>query len=168
MARPNDQSLFGIVQGGTDQQLRAMCAEKLVAMDFPGYAVGGLAVGEGFEAMKAVLELVTPLLPADKPRYLMGVGFPRDIVAAVACGHRHVRLRDADPQRAKCLCVYRSGRDSAAKQRNTSRDAARSKRVATATPAGIFPAGRSGTFFSRARCLDRCWFQCIISDSTNG
>jgi queuine tRNA-ribosyltransferase len=53
-ARPNDQSLFGIVQGGTNQKLRAMCAEKLVAMDLPGYAVGGLAVGEGFEAMKGV------------------------------------------------------------------------------------------------------------------
>ena len=85
-ARPNDQSLFGIVQGGTDQHLRAMCAEKLTAMNLPGYAVGGLAVGEGFEAMKAVLEFVTPMLPKEKPRYLMGVGFPKDIVAAVATG----------------------------------------------------------------------------------
>ncbi len=85
-ARPNDQSLFGILQGGTNQRLRAFCAEKLAAMNFPGYAVGGLAVGEGYEAMKGVLEFVTPLLPADKPRYLMGVGFPRDIVAAVASG----------------------------------------------------------------------------------
>jgi queuine tRNA-ribosyltransferase len=85
-ARKNDQSLFGIVQGGTDQRLRSLCAEKLIALDFPGYAVGGLAVGEGFEAMKAVLGWVTPMLPADKPRYLMGVGFPRDIVAAVASG----------------------------------------------------------------------------------
>ena len=85
-ARPNDQSLFGIVQGGTDLALRDECAGRLVAMDFPGYAVGGLAVGEGFEATRAVLESVTPKLPAQKPRYLMGVGFPRDIVAAVACG----------------------------------------------------------------------------------
>jgi queuine tRNA-ribosyltransferase len=85
-ARPADQSLFGIVQGGTDAGLRARCAEKLVAMNFPGYAVGGLAVGEGFEAMKGILGSVTPMLPADKPRYLMGVGFPRDIVAAVATG----------------------------------------------------------------------------------
>jgi queuine tRNA-ribosyltransferase len=84
--RSDDQSLFGIVQGGTDLSLRDECARRLVAMDFPGYAVGGLAVGEGFEATKAVLEYVTPALPADKPRYLMGVGFPRDIVAAVACG----------------------------------------------------------------------------------
>ena len=84
--RPNDQSLFGIVQGGTELSLRAHCAEQLVAMDFPGYAIGGLAVGEGFEAMKDVLAHATPMLPEAKPRYLMGVGFPRDIVAAVACG----------------------------------------------------------------------------------
>jgi queuine tRNA-ribosyltransferase len=84
--RPDDQSLFGIVQGGTDPMLRERCAAELVGMNFPGYAVGGLAVGEGFEAMKQVLAHVTPLLPADKPRYLMGVGFPRDIVAAVASG----------------------------------------------------------------------------------
>jgi queuine tRNA-ribosyltransferase len=85
-ARPNDQSLFGIVQGGTDPGLRTYCAQRLVAMDFPGYAVGGLAVGEGFEAMKAVLAHTTPQLPENKPRYLMGVGFPRDIVTAVAGG----------------------------------------------------------------------------------
>ena len=85
-ARPEDQSHFGIVQGGTDAALRAKCAEQLIGMDFPGYAVGGLAVGEGFEAMKAVLGMVAPILPAHKPRYLMGVGFPRDIVAAVARG----------------------------------------------------------------------------------
>jgi queuine tRNA-ribosyltransferase len=55
-------------------------------MNFPGYALGGLAVGEGFDATRAVLESVTPTLPSNKLRYLMGVGFPRDIVAAVACG----------------------------------------------------------------------------------
>ena len=84
--RPQDQSLFGIVQGGADLALRDVCARDLIAMDFPGYAVGGLAVGEGFDATKAVLESVTPALPPDKPRYLMGVGFPRDIVMAVAAG----------------------------------------------------------------------------------
>src|SRR4051812_40349800 len=85
-ARPGDQSLFAIVQGGTDEALRSRCAEKLVAMDFPGYAVGGLAVGEGFEGMLKVLGLVTPMLPEHKPRYLMGVGFPRDIIEGVAAG----------------------------------------------------------------------------------
>ena len=84
--RSDDQSLFGIVQGGTDLALRDFCAKELISMEFPGYAVGGLAVGEGFGATKAVLESVTPVLPTDKPRYLMGVGFPRDIVMAVAAG----------------------------------------------------------------------------------
>lgn len=85
-ARPADQSLFGIVQGGTDLDLRAECARRLIELNFPGYAIGGLAVGEGFDAMCRVLSAITPLLPTDRPRYLMGVGFPRDIVAAVACG----------------------------------------------------------------------------------
>lgn len=85
-ARPGDQGLFGIVQGGVDLDLRARCAEALIGMDFPGYAVGGLAVGEGFEAMRAVLAAVAPTLPVGKPRYLMGVGFPRDIVEAVRQG----------------------------------------------------------------------------------
>lgn len=100
--RPGDQSLFGIVQGGTDARLRAECAAKLIALDLPGYAIGGLAVGEGFEAMKAVLADVTPLLPADRPRYLMGVGFPRDIVAAVAAG---VDMFD-------CVLPTRNGRNA--------------------------------------------------------
>jgi len=85
-ARPDEQSLFGIVQGGTDRALRQHCAEELVALDLPGYAVGGLAVGEGFDAMVKILDHTTPLLPANKPRYLMGVGFPKDIFAAVAAG----------------------------------------------------------------------------------
>lgn len=85
-ARKDAQSLFGIVQGGVDLELRSFCASRLIELDLPGYAVGGLAVGEGFEAMKAVLTHTTPLLPTDKPRYLMGVGFPRDIVEAVSHG----------------------------------------------------------------------------------
>jgi len=84
--RNNDQTLFGIVQGGVYDELRSTCAQELVAMGFGGYAVGGCAVGEAFEAMTGVLERTTPLLPADRPRYLMGVGYPRDIVAAVGAG----------------------------------------------------------------------------------
>ncbi len=84
--RANDQSLFGIVQGGIHHDLRAMCAQALVAMDLPGYAIGGCAVGEGFDGMKSVLQFTTPILPQQKPRYLMGVGYPRDIVEAVANG----------------------------------------------------------------------------------
>jgi queuine tRNA-ribosyltransferase len=85
-ARVEQQSLFGIVQGGADPALRAECLSRLMEMHFPGYALGGLAVGEGFEAMKTVLEAIGPMLPSDKPRYLMGVGFPRDIIAAVRSG----------------------------------------------------------------------------------
>jgi queuine tRNA-ribosyltransferase len=103
-ARPGDQSLFGIVQGGTDEHLRAYCTQKLVAMDFPGYAIGGLAVGEGFEATLAVLRWVAPNLPPDKPRYLMGVGYPRDIIAAVSVG---VDMFD-------CVLPTRNGRNASA------------------------------------------------------
>ncbi|HZZ44910.1 MAG TPA: tRNA guanosine(34) transglycosylase Tgt [Tepidisphaeraceae bacterium] len=101
-ARPNDQSLFGIVQGGTDPDLRRQSAEALIAMNFPGYAIGGLAVGEGFEAMVKTLSYTTPMLPQDKPRYLMGVGFPKDIVAAVASG---VDMFD-------CVMPTRNGRNA--------------------------------------------------------
>jgi queuine tRNA-ribosyltransferase len=80
------QALFGIVQGGIYPDLRKESAERLVAMDFPGYAVGGLAVGEPKPLMYEVLENVEPHLPADKPRYLMGVGTPADIVEGVALG----------------------------------------------------------------------------------
>jgi len=84
--RPNDQSLFGIVQGGTHADLREQCATELIKLDFPGYAAGGFAVGEGFDAMVQSLSRLLPILPETKPRYLMGVGYPRDIVAAVAAG----------------------------------------------------------------------------------
>ncbi|MEZ5900349.1 MAG: tRNA guanosine(34) transglycosylase Tgt [Hyphomicrobiaceae bacterium] len=80
------QALFGIVQGGIDPQLRRRSAEELVGLDLPGYAVGGLAVGEGHEAMIATLEATLPFLPHDKPRYLMGVGTPLDLIESVARG----------------------------------------------------------------------------------
>ncbi len=81
-----DQMLFGIVQGGIDCELRTHCAAELVAMDFDGYAIGGLSVGEGHENMIKVVEHTAPLLPEEKPRYLMGVGTPADIIAAVRAG----------------------------------------------------------------------------------
>jgi queuine tRNA-ribosyltransferase len=84
-AKPG-QALFAIVQGGVDAELRRRSAVALVAMDFPGYAVGGLAVGEGQELMLATLDGVVPILPADKPRYLMGVGTPEDLIEAVKRG----------------------------------------------------------------------------------
>jgi queuine tRNA-ribosyltransferase len=80
------QSLFGIQQGGTHADLRAESARRLVDLDLPGYAIGGLSVGEGHQAMVDVLDQAAELLPADRPRYLMGVGEPRDIIAAVLRG----------------------------------------------------------------------------------
>lgn len=80
------QALFGIVQGGTFGDLRAESATRLAEMDFPGYAIGGLAVGEPKSAMFETIEGVEPHLPETKPRYLMGVGTPADIVEAVARG----------------------------------------------------------------------------------
>ncbi|MFS0575333.1 tRNA guanosine(34) transglycosylase Tgt [Sporosarcina sp. 179-K 3D1 HS] len=73
-ARPEDQALFGIVQGGEYEDLRTQSAKDLMSLDFPGYAIGGLSVGEPKDVMNRVLEFTTPLLPQDKPRYLMGVG----------------------------------------------------------------------------------------------
>src|SRR5262245_1143490 len=80
------QQLFGIVQGGIYHDLRQDSAERLIAMDFPGYAIGGLAVGEPKPLMYEVIDQVEPHLPEDKPRYLMGVGTPADLVECVALG----------------------------------------------------------------------------------
>jgi queuine tRNA-ribosyltransferase len=78
--RPSDQGLFGIVQGGEFEDLRKLSAKDLVSLDFPGYAVGGLSVGEPKDIMNHVLEFTTPLLPENKPRYLMGVGSPDSLI----------------------------------------------------------------------------------------
>jgi queuine tRNA-ribosyltransferase len=82
----NDQALFGIVQGGIFPDLREESARYLTSLDLPGYAIGGLAVGETKEQMHATLEVVNDLLPAHKPRYLMGVGSPEDLVNSVGRG----------------------------------------------------------------------------------
>jgi queuine tRNA-ribosyltransferase len=93
-------ALFGIQQGGVTESLRAESAEALTKIGFDGYAVGGLAVGEGQEAMFGVLDYAPDMLPTDKPRYLMGVGKPDDIVGAVARG---IDMMD-------CVLPSRSGR----------------------------------------------------------
>lgn len=93
-------ALFGIQQGGVTKALRAESAEKLTQIGFDGYAIGGLAVGEGQEAMFGVLDYAPDMLPADRPRYLMGVGKPDDIVGAVKRG---VDMMD-------CVLPTRSGR----------------------------------------------------------
>jgi queuine tRNA-ribosyltransferase len=98
-ARPG-QALFGIQQGSVHRDLRAESAEALAAIGFDGYAIGGLAVGEGQAQMFEVLDYAPGMLPADRPRYLMGVGKPDDIVGAVARG---VDMFD-------CVLPTRSGR----------------------------------------------------------
>jgi len=85
-ARPNDQALFGIVQGGEFEDLRRYSAEKLVEMDFPGYSVGGVSVGETKETARKMVEYAIPFLPKDKPRYLMGVGAADDLIDGVTRG----------------------------------------------------------------------------------
>ncbi len=102
--RRADQALFAIVQGGTDRALRAECASALAALDFPGYALGGFSVGETAAQMVATLGPTAALLPGHKPRYLMGVGRPEDILEAVTCG---IDLFD-------CVLPTRNGRNASA------------------------------------------------------
>ena len=82
----HDQALFGIVQGGVFPDLRQQSANFLVSLDFPGYAIGGLSVGETKDQMYTTLDATLPCLPSDKPRYLMGVGTPEDLVEGIARG----------------------------------------------------------------------------------
>lgn len=98
------QALFAIVQGGLEADLRIECAEKLVSMDFSGYAVGGLSVGERDVDMYRMLDVTCPVLPADKPRYLMGVGRPVDLLAGI---RRGIDLFD-------CVMPTRNGRNALA------------------------------------------------------
>ena len=100
--RVADQALFGIVQGGTDLDRRSRSAEQICNIDCPGYAIGGVAVGEGFDEIVSVVAHTAPRLPEAKPRYLMGVGYERDIVAAVRSG---VDMFD-------CVLPTRNGRNA--------------------------------------------------------
>ena len=103
-ARPDTQALFGIVQGGTSEEARQWSAERVSNVELPGYAIGGVSVGETSEDIARVVRFTAPLLPASKPRYLMGVGYPRDIVAAVCAG---VDMFD-------CVLPSRNGRNAGA------------------------------------------------------
>jgi queuine tRNA-ribosyltransferase len=99
-----DQALFAIIQGGTDLELRRECARALIDLDFPGYALGGFSVGEAPAAMHAALAPCAESLPEHKPRYLMGVGRPEDLLAGVAAG---IDLFD-------CVMPTRNGRNALA------------------------------------------------------
>ena len=99
-----DQALFAIVQGGLDLKLRAQCAEELAKLGFDGYAVGGLSVGESPDDMYRTLDGTVPVLPADRPRYLMGVGRPQDLLEAI---RRGIDLFD-------CVLPTRNGRNAMA------------------------------------------------------
>ena len=103
-ATRSDQAVFAIVQGGLEPELRVGCAEELVALDFPGYAIGGLSVGEAISDMYRMLEVTCPVLPTDRPRYLMGVGRPVDLLNAVMRG---VDMFD-------CVMPTRNGRNALA------------------------------------------------------
>jgi queuine tRNA-ribosyltransferase len=104
VANDPQQAVFSIVQGGLDPQLRVDCAEKLAAIGFDGYAIGGLSVGEAPVDMYRTLDATCPALPEDRPRYLMGVGRPQDLLEAV---RRGVDLFD-------CVIPTRNGRNSLA------------------------------------------------------
>lgn len=84
--RPDEQALFGIVQGGVFADLRRVAARELIDLDLPGYAIGGLSVGEPKPLMHEMLDVTVPLLPEDRPRYLMGVGTPEDLLEGVERG----------------------------------------------------------------------------------
>lgn len=85
-ARADEQALFGIIQGATDLERRTHCVEQICSIDLPGYAIGGVAVGEGADEIRMVVEHTAPQMPEAKPRYLMGVGYERDMVAAARAG----------------------------------------------------------------------------------
>ncbi|MCL4190450.1 MAG: tRNA guanosine(34) transglycosylase Tgt [Thermoguttaceae bacterium] len=103
-ATRTDQAQFAIVQGGLDAELRVWCAARLAELDFPGYAIGGLSVGETPEEMYRTLDATLPAMPTDRPRYLMGVGRPEDLLEAI---RRGVDLFD-------CVMPTRNGRNAMA------------------------------------------------------
>lgn len=103
-SRRDNQAVFAIVQGGLDPGARIWCAERLAELDFPGYAIGGLSVGESPGEMYHTLEATVPAMPEDRPRYLMGVGRPVDLLEAI---HRGVDLFD-------CVMPTRNGRNAMA------------------------------------------------------
>ena len=148
-------ALFGIVQGGMHEDLRDESLAGLADIGFDGYAIGGLSVGEPKEEMLRILAHTAPRLPADTPRYLMGVGTPEDIVAGGRRRHRHVRLRAADAQRAQRLAVHALRRRQDPQRAPSRRHAPARSRRAAATRAAISPAPTCTTCSASTRSSAR-------------
>ena len=155
------QQRFGIVQGGVHRELRRRHIAELSALPFDGYALGGFAVGEPIPVMYELLDELADELPRERPRYLMGVGTPRDLVTRHRRRHRHVRLRDADAQRPQ--------RDSFSPRRARSTSATpairstpdRSIRSARARPAPVTAGPTCATCASVRRSCIAVWRRCI-------
>jgi queuine tRNA-ribosyltransferase len=133
-------ALFGIVQGGDDMALRAQSAKALVDIGFDGYAIGGLAVGEPQDVMLKITEETTPALPADRPRYLMGVGTPEDMLEAVARG---IDMFD-------CVMPTRNGRHGAAFTRSGALNLANARFATDTAPIDAASAHGPTRDYSRA------------------
>ena len=156
-----DQALFAIVQGGLDAELRVECARRLAELDFPGYAVGGLSVGEEPAEMYRVLDATVPALPADRPRYLMGVGRPQDLLEAI---RRGIDLFD-------CVLPTRNGRNALAytdagpvRLRNLQYRARLAAAGRPAAPAR--PADTAGAICGICSWPARCWGRCSSRPTT--
>ena len=134
------RALFGIVQGGDDLALRAQSARELVAMDFQGYAIGGLAVGEPQQTMLKVVEETAPALPVERPRYLMGVGTPHDLLEAVARG---IDMFD-------CVLPTRNGRHGMAFTRRGAINLGNARHADDARPLDAESAHPAARAYSRA------------------
>ena len=162
----NPHALFGIVQGGMYAGLRQESLAGLRSIGFEGYAIGGLAVGEPKEEREAMLDAIEPHLPTDRPRYLMGVGTPEDLVAGSRARHGHVRLRHADPACAQRppVRVDRRAQDPQCALRSPI--LRRSIRPARAIRVAITAVRICGTWTSAARFWPRGSAPSIISTST--
>lgn len=145
------QVLFGINQGTIFHDLRIEHMKKIADLDLAGYAIGGLAVGETTQEMYDTIAAVEPYMPADKPRYLMGVGTPGNIIESVARGV-DFSSRHAGAQRPATDICSRGQASSTLKMRNISAMSSRSTRSATARSAGGIPAPICGTCSRRKRC----------------
>ena len=154
-------ALFPIVQGSMFGDLRAACAQQLAELDAPGYAIGGLSVGEPRPLSLEMTEVTTPLLPRDRPRYVMGVGMPEELAEYVARG---VDMMDCvlPSRNARNGCLFTSEGRVVIKQARYRDDPAPVDPTASATPAGLTPAPICGTCSRPARCCFPPWPHCTI------